>query len=129
MTTEKPELVQPSPKKPKFEQLRADHELFLRAFESKQSCDKFELYDLRSSLARLVSFASFEMLKRNIRIFVCFSCRTNANLPISSNQKCCTSECCLSFLHRRDTLHTSIISFKLQNSFLYFRFTFPFFES
>ena len=35
MTTEKSEGVYPSPKKTKFEQLRADHELFLQAFESK----------------------------------------------------------------------------------------------
>ena len=34
MTTEKSEGVYPSPKKTKFEQLRADHELFLQAFES-----------------------------------------------------------------------------------------------
>ena len=35
MTTDKSDVVYPSPKKTKFEQLRADHELFLRAFESK----------------------------------------------------------------------------------------------
>lgn len=35
MTSEKTEVTYPSPKKTKFEQLRADHELFLQAFESK----------------------------------------------------------------------------------------------
>lgn len=34
MTTEKPDVIYSSPKKTKFEQLRADHELFLQAFES-----------------------------------------------------------------------------------------------
>ena len=43
MTKEKQELVQPSPKKLKFEQLRADRELFLRAFEKlHESSDFFE---------------------------------------------------------------------------------------
>lgn len=35
MTSEKADVIYPSPKKTKFEQLRADHELFLQAFESK----------------------------------------------------------------------------------------------
>lgn len=35
MTSEKADVIYPSPKKNKFEQLRADHELFLQAFESK----------------------------------------------------------------------------------------------
>ena len=35
MTSDKSDVAYPSPKKAKFEQLRADHELFLRTFESK----------------------------------------------------------------------------------------------
>ena len=35
MTSEKADVIYPSPKKTKFEQLRADHELFLQAFESR----------------------------------------------------------------------------------------------
>lgn len=35
MTSEKVDVIYPSPKKTKFEQLRADHELFLQAFESR----------------------------------------------------------------------------------------------
>lgn len=38
MTSEKTDVIYPSPKKTKFEQLRADHELFLQAFESKWVC-------------------------------------------------------------------------------------------
>lgn len=38
MTSEKADVIYPSPKKTKFEQLRADHELFLQAFESKRVC-------------------------------------------------------------------------------------------
>lgn len=38
MTSEKADVIYPSPKKTKFEQLRADHELFLQAFESKWVC-------------------------------------------------------------------------------------------
>ena len=35
MTSEKTDVIYPTSKKTKFEQLRADHELFLQAFESK----------------------------------------------------------------------------------------------
>lgn len=38
MSSEKADVIYPSPKKTKFEQLRADHELFLQAFESKRVC-------------------------------------------------------------------------------------------
>ncbi|XP_015778039.1 PREDICTED: polycomb protein suz12-B-like [Acropora digitifera] len=41
MTTEKSEGVYPSPKKTKFEQLRADHELFLQAFEKPTQIYRF----------------------------------------------------------------------------------------
>lgn len=41
MTTEKPDVIYSSPKKTKFEQLRADHELFLQAFEKPTQIYRF----------------------------------------------------------------------------------------
>lgn len=48
---EKPDEVAPVVKKPRFDQLRADHELFLRAFESEF---KFEASFLEESLREIV---------------------------------------------------------------------------
>ncbi|PFX29034.1 polycomb protein suz12-like [Stylophora pistillata] len=41
MTSEKADVIYPSPKKTKFEQLRADHELFLQAFEKPTQIYRF----------------------------------------------------------------------------------------
>lgn len=48
MTSEKTDVIYPTSKKTKFEQLRADHELFLQAFESKfcLRCHVFRLAEM-----------------------------------------------------------------------------------
>lgn len=83
MTSEKADVIYPSPKKTKFEQLRADHELFLQAFESKSVVFRgLEIY----TILRLIQFNG----KALNLLFLDFSAfRTHANLSLSSNEKCC----------------------------------------
>ena len=85
MTSEKTEVIYPTSKKTKFEQLRADHELFLQAFESKfcLRCHVFRAVKCTFSVRRLnqrffrfqsqlksTDFFALEMLSRWVEFFV-----------------------------------------------------------
>jgi len=65
MTSEKADVIYPSPKKTKFEQLRADHELFLQAFES-----RLLFSEGRSTQSSFAPFSSMKaLLTCNFSIF------------------------------------------------------------
>lgn len=91
MTSEKTDVIYPTSKKTKFEQLRADHELFLQAFESKfcRRCYVFRADLLKSTFSvrrfnqrffrfqnqlKSTDFFALEMLSRWVEFFVLWKC-------------------------------------------------------
>ena len=82
MASEKADVIYPSPKKTKFEQLRADHELFLQAFESR-------FVVLRPPAFTVFRFIQFNQGALDLWYLDFSAFRTHTNLSLSSNKKCC----------------------------------------
>lgn len=89
MTTEKPDVIYSSPKKTKFEQLRADHELFLQAFESESG-----IFPIRGRQRVYFTRLVFNWVEPLTNLFYLdySAFRTNADIQISKNKKCCRGE-------------------------------------
>lgn len=83
---DKPSTALPVQKKPKFDQLRADHEMFLKAFESESQVTTSNL------LSKPENFSSFGPRYHIFYSLFFLGYRTNTDISFPEDEKCCSSE-------------------------------------